>query len=182
MASERHDPARISDATREAAFRLILDGVRSDTPEWRAMRARILDESRVPRLRTRAEVDAEIVRHSRDNYDTEVLERDGYTVLARLLREPLAPDPSEPNRVTDHDADQRPPSYGPSSVDSSSPSEPAAGATSPDACSCDESERLHGYMKDIKFLHRQWSDEKAMAGAILTQIDNVVLRWMSNLP
>ena len=145
---------------------------------------------------------------------------------AALCDEPTAE--AEPNRVTDHDADQRPedpnhtgviqpPAYGPSSLDSSSPSEPAAGATfsgprpapatkessdtagveagaanrvtdhdadqrEEDTCSCPESERLHGYMKDIKFLHRQWSDEKAMAGAILTQIGNVVLRWMSNLP
>jgi hypothetical protein len=45
-----------------------------------------------------------------------------------------------------------------------------------------ESERLHGYLKDIKFLHRQWSDEKALAGSVLTGIGNVVLRWMSNLP
>lgn len=91
-----------------------------------------------PKLRTRAEVDAEIGKVARiwsgSNRAPDL------EWLLRLCREPLAADPSEPNRVTDHDADQRPekpnhtrvirpPAYGPSSVDSSSPSEPAAGAT-----------------------------------------------------
>jgi hypothetical protein len=51
-----------------------------------------------------------------------------------------------------------------------------------EACGCEEADRLNGYMRDIKFLHRQWSDEKGLAGSILTQIGSVVLRWMSNLP
>jgi hypothetical protein len=52
----------------------------------------------------------------------------------------------------------------------------------PEACSCDESERLHGYMKDIKALHRVWSDNGADPFQTLTCVGNVLLRWMSNLP
>lgn len=44
----RFNPARISQETRERAFRLILDGVQSDSVEWADMRTRILDESREP--------------------------------------------------------------------------------------------------------------------------------------
>lgn len=44
----RFNPARISQETRERAFRLILDGVQGDSVEWADMRTRILDESREP--------------------------------------------------------------------------------------------------------------------------------------
>jgi hypothetical protein len=66
----------------------------------------------------------------------------------------------EPNPLTDHDQDTR----------------------EERPCGCEDSDRLNGYLRDIKFLHRQWSDEKGLAGHTLTQIGNVVLRWMSNLP
>jgi hypothetical protein len=45
-----------------------------------------------PPLRTRAEVDAEIVKHARVVYIPEVLRHDGYGVLADLLQEPTAPE------------------------------------------------------------------------------------------
>lgn len=50
-----------------------------------------------------------------------------------------------------------------------------------DACGCEEADRLNGYLKDISSLHRQW-DRGDHAGSLLTQIGNVLLRWMSNLP
>lgn len=52
-----------------------------------------------PPLRTRAEVDAEIVRHARSTYDPHTLEADGYGVLAELLREPTAPEGHRPKCI-----------------------------------------------------------------------------------
>ncbi len=124
-----------------------------------------------PPLRSRAEVDAEIVTEARlywagPRTATPLRERR----LNALCAEPTAPEPApsaEPYRVHDlrntftgHDQDTR----------------------EERPCGCEDSDRLNGYLRDIKFLHRQWSDEKGLAGHTLTQIGNVVLRWMSSLP
>lgn len=135
-----------------------------------------------PKLRTRAEVDAEIAKVSREFWSNPHLDLDRRERLENLCAEPTAE--AEPNRVTDHDADQRPedpnhtgviqpPAYGPSSVDSSAPpsAEPAAGATSsePEACGCEQSDDLkdkltecrrllraiHGFAKSITELSRE---------------------------
>jgi hypothetical protein len=95
-------------------------------------------------LRTRAEVDAEIALRCRNRArDSEGMfhviqgsscSRD----IGALIREPLAPDPTEtgacppecPACDPNHTRVIRPPAYGPSSVDSAvPPPEPAAGAT-----------------------------------------------------
>lgn len=109
-----------------------------------------------PRLRTRAEVDAEMVSLMRDRCGRGgTLDEDQQLWIRfnELAREPTA-DPHEPTQP-----------------------EP-----DPEACSCDESERLHGYMEDIKALHRVWSDNGADPFQALTCIGHVLMRWMSNEP